>query len=732
MTEYGTTLSLNDRITPVLNNILNSTNKTTGAVRQLQSVLSSDIGGSSGFSAAAQAANETERAAEETTAEYKKMRTEVDGAGRRIRENTSAQKTFNSSLEAGNQAAAGLAVGISKIVRAYMAVAGFRQVFEFGKSAFEAYSDQLNSSVQLKSVLANMLDSDYVATFQVEADTQNAQARIDALKNGIAEPVTVTAGTLALDASFDQIAKKAQEIQAQGIYGDETMIAAGAEFATYFSDTNAVTAMMDTLSDYAIGMRGVTALNGEQMTDLATGLGKIMTGSYEAMTKKGFEFSDVQKAIIEGTATNAQITAQLGSEYVGLSQDMQAVAAITQVIDEAWGGLYENMSNTPQGKIIQLQNILGDMKETVGEGIAPYVMQIVNTILEHKEQIQQIVQHVTERLQGLLTIAEIVIEFAMNIVDNWDKIRPVVLGIAGAVGALAVALGIATVAQHLMNSAMLASPVTWIIIAVVAVIALILVAVKRILEATGVIDGSIGDLVGAVFVAGAAVVNFVIGIVNFVIQTLWTNFVEPFIGIVEWILNACNGGFDSFGDAVKNLIGNIISWFLSLGKVVTQIIDAIFGTNWTAGLNALQNEVLSWGKNENAITISREAPTIDYRIDYKDAWNSGVDVGNKLDNALKGFDSGLSISATEDKLGSIDANTSEINNSVSSRGEDELKYLRMLAERETINRYTTAQINLEMHSEATINSDTDIDGYFNELTEELRDQLLVTAEGLQS
>ena len=64
------------------------------------------------------------------------------------------------------------------------------------------------------------------------------------------------------------------------------------------------------------------------MVDYATGIGKIMSGSYDAMTKKGFEFSEAQKAIIEGSATEAQIVAELGAEYLDMSSDMQAAATI--------------------------------------------------------------------------------------------------------------------------------------------------------------------------------------------------------------------------------------------------------------------------------------------------------------------------------------------------------------------------------------------------------------------
>ena len=124
-------------------------------------------------------------------------------------------------------------------------------------------------------------------------------------------------------------------------------------------------------------------------------------------------------------------------------------------------------------------------------------------------------------------------------------------------------------------------------------------------------------------------------------------FVEPFIGIIEWILNVCNGGFDSFGGAVANLIGQIIRWFLSLGKVVTKIIDAIFGTDWTGGLNSLQDKVLAWGKNDNAITLSRDAPQLQ-RVDATDAYDTGKEWGDNLQAKIDSFFSSSDEETTED------------------------------------------------------------------------------------
>jgi tape measure domain len=311
--------------------------------------------------------------------------------------------------------------------------------------------------------------------------------------------------------------------------------------------------------------------------------------------------------------------------------------------------------------------------------------------------------------------------------------------------ALAVATAQATVAQGGFNTVLLACPIAWIIFAIIALIAIFYAVIAVINKVKGTSISATGVIFGVFAWLAAAIFNMVVGVINASIQFLWTRFVEPFISIIEFILNVANGGFDSFGGAVANLIGQIISWFLSLGKIVTKIIDAIFGTNWTAGLSSLQNNVLSWGKNENAITLSREAPSIKSRIDMTDAYDAGYNFGQGIDNKVKGLFptipeypvqdvTGLGYempggTGLEDNVAQIADNTGGISDSLNISKED-LKYMRDVAEREAINRYTTAQISVDFKNTATINSEMDIDGVMNKFTEKLREAVDTSAEGV--
>ena len=321
-----------------------------------------------------------------------------------IRDNTDEQGNFNDAVEEGVDSAGNLHDVISGAVRAFLGVMTVRKAFDFFEDCIQSFDTQLNAETQLMSVLANMLDDDYVAQFAIETNAD--MNSLNLLPGNIGEMVIpVSAESRALDAAFTQITDKAAEIQSRGIYGDETMIAAAAEFSTYFSDPDAVNMMLDTLANYSMGMEnGVSEVDTATMVNYATNLGKITGGAYDAMSEKGFVFSDVQRDIIDGTATQAQIVAQLGAEYVDMSEDMQAAAAITQVIDEYWAGLYETMSATPEGRIVQMLHTWGDMQEVIGGQLYPYVLLFVDTINANWPTIASIVQGITTGLQFMLGV----------------------------------------------------------------------------------------------------------------------------------------------------------------------------------------------------------------------------------------------------------------------------------------------------------------------------------------
>ena len=317
--------------------------------------------------------------------------------------------------------------------------------------------------------------------------------------------------------------------------------------------------------------------------------------------------------------------------------------------------------------------------------------------------------------------------------NNIEVIGPLVLAAAAAFALFVVAANwtkMLTAAQKVLNAVMSLNPIVLIIGAIIILIGVIAAYINYTNRARNESVSAVGVICGAFAVAGAFIFNTVVGAINAIIQAVWTIFVEPFIGIIEWVLNVANGGFNSFGDAVKNLLGQIISWFLSLGKVVTKIIDAMFGTSWTDGLNNLQNQVLAWGKNDNAITLSRDAPTIEKRISYKTAYANGYNWGANLQNSISeklGLD--LPDDPATGLLSNIADNTAQIADDVSV-STDDIKLLRDIAERQVINKYTTAEIKVEMVNHNNISNEMDLDGVVNLLEAKVTEALVTSAEGV--
>lgn len=318
---------------------------------------------------------------------------------------------------------------------------------------------------------------------------------------------------------------------------------------------------------------------------------------------------------------------------------------------------------------------------------------------------------------------------------------------ARAVSLYAIATGKATAIQGGFNAALLASPLFWIPAIIIGVIGLIYGIVAAINKVTGATYSATGLIVGSVLWAGATILNIAIGIINAIIQFIYTRFVSPFISIIEWVLNVAKGGFDSFGDAVKNLIGNIISWFLDLGKVVTKIIDAIFGTDWSGGLEGLQNKVLSWGKNEKAITLDREVPEIK-RIETKEWFNKAYKWGEDKAKSIKGFASNivgqkelennleskdfLNTDAMTDPLDEIAENTKSMNDKMkdSEWDNNNLSALKGLMETRAINDLSK-EIKLEVYNQFTgdIKSDVDAEKIIDEANKKLLKDLILNING---
>jgi hypothetical protein len=518
-----------------------------------------------------------------------------------------------------------------------------------------------------------------------------------------------------------------------------------------------------------------------------------MTGAYDAMTKKGFEFTDAQKAVIEGTATQEQLIATLGEGYEDLSADMQAAEVISQIINESWGNLYETMSDTPEGQIIQMTNAWGDMKEVIGRELYPYVLLFVQAITNNWGTIEAVLQSFAgglEMVMGVLsTLLEGALNFAQLVIDNWSWISPIIYGIAAALmvyygaqlaanivsgisagihGVMAAATllhAVATwattsatwaevAAQEGLNAAMAASPITWIIILIIALIALIYAICSAIADMTGVANSGFGVITGGI---------------NVVIQ-FFKNLGLEVANIALGIGNALAAVASNMMTAFSNAISSVQSWFYNLLSTALTVIAGIAEalnklpfvefdySGITSAADDYAAKASEAANNKEEYTSIADAfnegmSTFDTFQDgwVSDAFSAGASWGDGLvekfsdtfdpsnlfntvdvptaDEYAASIGDTLASSGVADDVADTAGNTSAIKDSLDITSEN-LKYLRDIAEQEAVNRYTVAEITIEQTNNNNISSDMDLDGVVDGLTSAVNEAVDEITEGV--
>lgn len=635
------------------------------------------------------------------------------------------QQNLNNSIEKGTGLAGGLERKIIGIIGAYASFKGVQKVLDITDvmNQTTARLNLMNDGLQTTKELQDMI---YLSAQRSRSEYQTTADMVSQL------------GLNAKDAfsSNVELIKFAEQL-------NKSMVIAGASGMAAESTVYNLTQALST---------GV--LRGQDLNAVLSNAPNIVQNIAD--------YLEVPMGQIRDMAAEGQITAEIVKNAMLAAADKtnEAFESMPMTYDQIW----TSISNSA---LMAFQPIFDRLTEL---GNSEHFQVLVDGIIDSLVFVSGVV----------IEIFDLVAQVGSFIADNWSILEPIILGVATALGIYVGALliyntvqgisnvmqGIATLktsvhaaalmmqtgatfaataAQYGFNAALLASPINWVILGIIALISIIYLAVAAFNRLAGASVSATGIIMGAIAVAGAFVLNTVIGVINAMIQMIWTIFVEPFIGIIEWVLNAANGGFNSFGDAVANLIGQIISWFLSLGKVVTKIIDAIFGTNWTAGLSSLQDSVLAWGKNENAITIERTAPQIDYRMVYGDAWNVGYSFGEGIEDKISNFDIGNIFDSNIPNpgdyadivgMGTVPSNINDIANNTGAMKDamelssEELKYLRDIAAREVIDRTVLRDITVEINNENHINNEMDLDGVVSYIGKGIEEQIEIIAEGV--
>lgn len=152
----------------------------------------------------------------------------------------------------------------------------------------------------------------------------------------------------ASDEEVEAIKRLVAEQQRIGIVGDEVQLAAAQELATYLELSSSLETIIPVMNDMVAQQLGLGA-SAESATQIATMLGKVMNGQTEALSRYGYKFNDAQKEILQ------------------FGEESERAAVLAQVVEESVAGMNEALAQTKAGRMQQLANSIGDVKEQLGK-----------------------------------------------------------------------------------------------------------------------------------------------------------------------------------------------------------------------------------------------------------------------------------------------------------------------------------------------------------------------------
>lgn len=405
--------------------------------------------------------------------------------------------------------------------------------------------------------------------------------------------------------------------------------------------------------------------------------------------------------------------------------------------------------------------------------------------IANSEQFTKVTDGIINGLAGIASVATVVLDLLINVasvvVDNWSWLSPIILGVAAALGvyygrlllvrgaelasaavsgAVAVAKGIMAAAtmlvtgatwaqvtaQYGLNAAMYACPLVWIIILIIALVALFYAAVAAVNHFAGTSVSATGLICGAFMAALAFIGNIFVA--------LWNLVVDVFVMIYNLVATVANFIGNVFNDpvaAVARLFFDLADTVLSVLQALASAIDTIFGSNLSGSVQGWRDSLGGWvdstfGKGEEVMEKLNAEDLHLGRFEYGAAFDMGYEFGQGVEDTVGGlFDFSAMDSLGADALdayglgntldgiygntGDTAGNTAAMSEALDIAEED-LAYMRDIAEREAINRFTTAEIRVEQQNTNYISQDTDLDGIMDAWANDFATKLDVSEEGV--
>lgn len=632
-------------------------------------------------------------------AEYQRLVGIAASLEREIRDSAAEQQRFNSTVQSGTGLMAGLWGQAKGMVAAYAGIQGAGMVLGLSDELTQTASrlGLMNDGMQTTAHLQEMVFQAAQRSRGAYLDTSAAVARL---------------GILAKDAfsSSAETVAFAEQLNKQFVIGGAS---AQEQAAAMYQLTQAMAAGRLQGDEFRSIMENAPLLAQSIAKEL-----EVSVGELREMSSQGVITADVIKSALFSAAdeTNARFEA----------------------MPKTFGQIWTSFQNEA---IIAFQPVLARLNEIANsERFESFVSGTVDAL--------QAVASIAADLFGLLVDAGAVVH------DNWSWLGPVVLGAAIAFGiyklsvlGAAAAHGIHTAALTLavpvyslltgatmadtaaqwgLNAALYACPLTWIIMLVVALIAILFAAVGAVNHFAGTNVSATGLICGAFAASGAFIANIFIMIYNRAVDT------------IALVWNAIAAVANFLGNVFTDPIGATGRLFLDLadlGLAAMQKLasgsDILFGTDFSGAIQGWRDELTNFSRETfgAGVEIVPKMNAADFklnRMEYGASFHAGYNMGQGPKDPT---------AALLDPLEGVLANAAAINGSTKSMAdsmefaEEDLKWMKDLAERDTVNRFTTAEIRVDLGGVTNhVSSDTDLDSMMDYLVGTVYDRMAVAAE----
>lgn len=315
-----------------------------------------------------------------------------------------------------------------------------------------------------------------------------------------------------------------------------------------------------------------------------------------------------------------------------------------------------------------------------------------------------------------------------TIINGWGTIGPI-LGIVAGVLLIAMIVRLWAMVPPLIAQAAAWLAVYWPVLLVIAIIGIAIAAARQFGASWEDIFGFVGGVIG-VFVA--AFYNAFVSI--------W-NVVATFINFFG---NVFNNPIASAKALFYDLAATVIGYIATMAKGIEDLLNKIPGVevDITSGLDGLKSKL-----EKASATVKSEAELVEFVktkdfMDFSTGYTKGSDIGKDVSGNLTSAIDGLTNTLTKDKSGANLGDFGTGGNPVAIKGtgkngkvdvnmsDEDLQYLRDIAERDYINKFSTATLapNVQI-SFGDVHENADANVITGKIQKILQEEIALSAEG---